>query len=295
MLCFSSIPVFLRHLTGYLDCWTVNAVRYATAAAFWLPFVIHFSSARAARAGSEPPRRSIWLAALVPTSANLLGQVGWAVCPYYVDASTIGFVIRVSFLFTIVLGFLVIPAERPLARRPIFFAGAATCLGGILLMYAERLWAGPAAATAETTGLIIVVATAACWSAYAVAVRRFLKGYRLRLAFGVISLYTAAVLLVLMLIFGEYGRLADVPPREWMLLIVSGMLGIAFGHIFYHRGIHGVGPVVASGVTLIGPFLTYAAATVFLGETMTALQLCGGLTVVAGGFALVRAKAKAGA
>jgi hypothetical protein len=34
-MCFSSAPVFLWYLTGYLDSWTVNAVRYGTAALRW--------------------------------------------------------------------------------------------------------------------------------------------------------------------------------------------------------------------------------------------------------------------
>ena len=53
-------------------------------------------------------------------------------------------------------------------------------------------------------------------------VRRCLAGYPLRLAFGVISLYTTAGLVVLMLVFGRYGALASLPARVWVLLVVSG-------------------------------------------------------------------------
>jgi len=288
MLCFSCVPVFLRHLTGYLDCWTVNAVRYGTATMFWLPFVLVLDRRMQARPKATRPR-SIWLAALVPTVPNLLGQVGWATCPYYVEATTIGFVIRVSFLFTMLLGFLLIPAERPLARRPLFLAGSATTVAGIVLMYAERLGASHMDAR-EATGLVIIVATAVAWAAYAVSVRRYLARYPLRLAFGVISLYTTAGLVVLMVLLGDYGALAALPPREWALLVVSGLIGIAMGHVFYHRGIHGIGPVVTSGVTMIGPFVTYGLAAAALGEAMTPLQLLGGAAVVAGGLALILAK-----
>jgi len=292
MLCFSSVPVFLRHLTGYLDCWTVNALRYATAAAFWLPFVVLLSRRARARPQAHP-RRSIWLAALVPALPNTLGQVGWAVCPYYVDATTIGFVIRVAFLFTVLLGFAFIPAERRLARRPLFYLGAGGTAAGVFLMYAERLLAGGVRDGAEATGLVILVATAAAWGAYAVSVRRFLAGYPLRLAFGVISLYTTLPLVALMLLLGRGGALASLPLREAVLLVGSGVTGIALGHVFYHRAIHGIGPVVCSGVTMVGPFVTYALAAAFLAEAMTPLQLFGGLTVVAGGLILLKAKGQA--
>ena len=76
------------------------------------------------------------------------------------------------------------------------------------------------------------------------------------------------------------------------MLIGSGLLGIAFGHVLYYRGIHGIGPVVTNGITLIGPFVTYLGAAVFLDERMTVVQLIGGLAVVAGGMALLKARAQ---
>jgi len=293
MMCFSSVPVFLRHLTGYLDAWTVNAVRYGTAALFWLPFVLALTRS-GHRAAPNPARRSVWLAALVPVTPNLIGQVGWAICPYYLDAPTIGFLIRTSFLFTALLGFLFIPAERPLARRPLFLLGAVLCMGGVFLMYVERLPAGSFGEAKAWIGLGVALGTALCWGGYAIGVRTFLRGYRLRLAFGVVSLYTAAGLVALVLMVGRYEQLARLPGREWVLLVGSAFLGIAFGHVLYYRGIHGIGPVVASGTMMAGAFWTYLLAVLFLGETMTRVQLLGGVGVVLGGLALVRARAEVG-
>ncbi len=293
--CFSCIPVFLRHLRHYLDAWTVNAVRYGTAALFWLPTVVLLGRRFRSRGGAETPlpRRSVWLAAIVPSAVNLLGQVGWALCPYYVNATTIGFVIRTSFLFTAVLGLLFIPSERGLARRPLFGIGLAATIAGVLLMYVQKLTGARPTTGAEAVGLVIILATALFWAAYAVSVRRCLGGYPLRLAFGVVSLYTTAGLLVLMLLLGSYHELGRLAAREWALLVGSGLIGIAFGHVLYHRGIHGVGPIVASGIMMLGPFLTYALAAVVLGEAMTLLQFGGGLAVVAGGLALIKAQAQA--
>lgn len=56
MLCFSVVRVFLRHLTKHLDCWTVNAVRYSTAAPFWLPFVLRLTGKAFGWARWRPPR-----------------------------------------------------------------------------------------------------------------------------------------------------------------------------------------------------------------------------------------------
>lgn len=158
-------------------------------------------------------------------------------------------------------------------------------------MYAGRASLN-AGSLKELAGLGIMLATAMAWGAYAVSVRRFLGGFRLRLAFGVICLYTTLPLLVLMLIFGEHHRLAAVPGRVWALMLGSGISGIALGHLLYHRSVHGIGPVVTNGLSLAGPFVTCLAAAIFLKEAITGMQLVGGLVVVAGGAGLVLARAR---
>lgn len=40
VLAFGSVPLFLRHFSSHLDAWTVNGVRYATAALIWLPVIL---------------------------------------------------------------------------------------------------------------------------------------------------------------------------------------------------------------------------------------------------------------
>jgi len=284
---FGVIPIFLRSLTRHLDAWTVNAVRYSTAALFWLPFVVMLERKR--KAAASPPRRSVWRDALVPSAVNLGGQVGWALCPYFVEASTIGFVIRMSFLFTILFGFLLIPAERLLAGNRYFLLGAGVCVLGVGMMFLAKL---RTEGRSSLPGMGILLGTAVFWGAYAVSIRRYMRGYSLRLSFGVISLYTAAALVVLMLLLGDYAALGGAGGRVWLLLIASGFIGIAFSHVLYYRGIHRLGPVVSSGILMATPFVTLTGAFLILKETMTPIQWLGGLSVVAGGVLLVKAKAQ---
>ena len=291
ILCFSGVPVVLRHLTEYLDSWTVNAVRYSTAALFWLPYVL-LRGWRANPDGRQPAARSIWVAALLPTVFNLAGQIGWAMCPYYAEASTIGFAVRISFLFTVLFGILMLPSERALARSPLFALGAAVSVGGIVVMYFQKLSTNGWGVGTGAIGMAIVLGTTACWGAYAVSVRRCLRGYPLRLAFGVVSVYTAACLVALMLLFGDYGRLGGLVGREWALMICSGLLAIGFGHVLLYRGIQVIGPLITSGMGMLHPFFVYLAAAVFLGERLTGKEWVGGITIVAGGLILIKAKAR---
>ncbi len=290
MVCFAIVPVFLRHLRLYLDKWTVNAARYSVAALFWLPFVLRLDRQR--RAGGQPAGRNVWVAALVPAAVNFVGQVGWGASAYYVEATTISFLIRTSFLFTMLLGFVLIPEERLLARKPAFYLGALVCVGGAAIMFLQELRSD---SHTSLIGVIIVLTTAVFWGGYAVSVRRFLRGFAVRLSFGVISLYTAGALVVLAAAMrlvgpGPYPALSSVSAPTWGLLVGSAFVGIAFAHIMYYRGIHRLGPVVANGIMVATPFVTYVGAAIFLGEQLTALQWAGGLAVLGGGLLLVVAR-----
>lgn len=289
---YGSVPIFLRFFKDYLDAWTVNAVRYTIAAMILLPFVLILRRRPEARKHASGSK-NIWLAALVPAVINVVGQVLWALSPYYkVEAATMTFVTKSSFLFTVLFGFLLIPSERLLAKRPIFFIGAAVCIGGIVILFIQKLLS---AEQSSLTGMWILVATSLFWGAYAVSVRRYLGGYPLRLSFGVISIYTAGVLLVLMFVFGkwrELGGLGDETLKILVLLAASAVIGMVFSHMLYYRGIHGLGPVIATGILMATPFVTYIGAWIFLGEKMTLIQLLGGVVIVAGGVLLVRSKAQ---
>jgi len=287
---WGSIPVFLKHFTTHLDAWTVNGVRYSVGALFWLPFVVALSR-RGKPRGPAAPGRSVWRDALLPTSVNIVGQTGYALSPYYLeDASTIAFTLRLSFLFTMAFGFVFLAEERLLVRRPVFWAGAGASVAGAALMFFSEARKGGAA---TVLGILIVAGSTIAWGAYAVSVRKRMAGYPIRLSFGVISLYTAAALVVLMLLFGRVGDLGHVTGGLWVSLVGSALIGIALGHVLYYRGIHRLGPVVSSGVLLLTPFVTYLIAAVALEETMGGLQLAGGLAVILGGALLVRARAQA--
>ncbi len=142
------------------------------------------------------------------------------------------------------------------------------------------------------TGFAILFATALAWGGYSVSVRHYMARYPARQSFGVISLYTSAALVLLMFLLGDLRPLASLGEGLWLNLMASALIGIAFGHVLYYRGIHRLGPVVASGILLVTPFVTYLFAVIFLDERLSAVQWAGGSLVVVGGGLLVAARAQ---
>ena len=283
---FALIPIFLRYFTDVLDAWTVNGVRYSIGAIFWLPFLLLLDKTPAAKIANVAKKRNVWVDAIVPSLFNAAGQACFGLGPYYVSASMVGFILRLSFLFTILFGFLVLSEERLLTRKKTFWNGLILSIVGVGAMYYDKVGAGDSL----TLGMLLVLGAAAGMGAYTVSVRYFMASYPARQSFGVISLYTSVMLVAMMFCFGDYSRLWDLTGWFWVLLILSALIGIAFGHVLLYQAIQHFGPVVASGVQLITPFLTYMLAAIFLGERMNLGEWIGGILLVASGFLLVVAR-----
>ena len=264
-----------------LDAWTVNGVRYSVATLFWLPFVLY--------RGLDPDLRGVWRDAIRPAFVNVVGQVSFAWAPYYTDASVMGFVLRMSFVFTIVFSYWMLHEERLLLRRPLFWYGAAVIIAGVVALHVGGWNHGGTSAV----GLVLLLNTTICAGFYVVFVRKYMAPYPVRLSFGVTSLYSAIGLMLLMFMVGDWEDLSVLRLPDWGWLVLSAIMGIAVAHVLYFRAIHALGPVVTSGALSVVPVTTAIGALLVLGECMMALQWLGGAFAVAGSLLLVRAKMKA--
>lgn len=267
---WASIPLFLKHFTTLLDAWTVNGFRYLIGALLLLPMLR--GSFRPAAGTSSP-----WRAALIPATVNSISQAGFALVPYFVSASIMGFGIRTSFLFTLAASLWLLPEERYLFSSPVFWTGGALCITGILALF----W-GSMRLAASVPGLVILFGDAAAWGFYGVTVRKYMRGHPPHRSFAVISLYTAVVLTALMLIFGHVSALAQQNLQTLGLLVLSAGVGISLAHVLMYYVLGHLGAIMESGAEMLTPFLTFSGAALLFGERMSALQWAGGLGVIVG-------------
>lgn len=278
ILVWSAAPIVLKYFTGVLDAWTVNGLRYLFTALFWLPVVVR------QRAQARDP--ALWKAAWLPALFHMLGQAGWGLAPYFNDASVMNFVSRLGFLATMLAGFLLLRSERALARRPLFWAGAAGTVLGLVILFRG----GADAGSTSPFGMGILVWTSVCWSLYAVNVRLRMARYPARLAFGVVSLLVVPGMLILMLGLGHWTEAARLSWPQWLLLACSAWLGIALGHVLYYKAVHELGPVISEGSLAVIPFTTALLARLVLGEHMVTAQWIGGTLLVAATLLLLGAR-----
>jgi drug/metabolite transporter (DMT)-like permease len=286
LLAWSSVPLFLRHFRDLVDPWTSNGWRYGISAVLLAPVLAAYRMR-----GGLPP--GIWRAALVPSIANAAGQVCFCYAHYRIEPGLLSFGLRTQIVFSALGAYVLLAAERPLIRSPGYLAGAAAVMAGTA--GAVLLGEGPPGG-AHAAGVGLAVLSGALFSAYALAVRHYMRGFRSAVSFAVISLYTAAALVALMVLLGRGAGLAalELPRGEFLLLLVSGVIGIGIGHVLYYMSIARLGVAASSGVIQLQPVAVGAASAYLFRESLTAAQWASGAVAVVGALLMLGVQARRG-
>jgi drug/metabolite transporter (DMT)-like permease len=272
LICWSSAPLFIKYLTGYLDLWTQNLLRYLAACLFWLPFLLI-----ELKAGRVP--KQVWKRALVPFILVTIMQTLWAAVFYYIDPGFVSLLATTAFLWVIIMSIIFFADERRLLSNRMFSMSIVLSLAGLTGV----IYFHPAFTHSYTiTGIVIVLCYGFIWGLYSISVKVLLKGIDSRIGFSVISIYTFTTLLVGILFKGELHKCLVMPFWGWASVIVSGILGIAVGHVLYYVSIRRLSAATSSLTQLAQPFIVAAISFFIFGESLTILQWIFGIVLVAG-------------
>ena len=284
LLAWSSVPLFLKHFAASIDAWTSNGWRYGFAALLWAPVLVVAGYRRRLPAG-------LWRAALVPSIINGAGQVCFTLAHYKIDPGLLTFGLRSQLLFAAVGAYVLFPMERRIIRSRRFLLGVVVVTGGTA--GAVLLGRQPVVG-AHAAGVILSVGSGFLFGAYGLAVRKYMHQVNPVIAFAAISQFTAAAMVALMLIRGEsFGLMAlTLPTSQFVLLLVSAVIGIAIGHVLYYTSIARLGVAVSAGVLQLHPFGVAVGSFLLFREILTPAQWISGSIALAGAGLMVAAQAR---
>ena len=218
-------------------------------------------------------RRDVALLLFAAGVGIWLNQLAYVYSLEFTTASTVSLILGATPIFAAACAWAV-GLERLNSR---FWIAAAVSFGGVALIVLGR---GGGFGT-DVKGDLLAVATAATWAAYSVAVAPLMRRYS---AYRV----SAFVLLAGWLPLAATGasQLArqefDLPGLVWACL-AYGVLGpLILTNILWFKALGQVGPSRATLFANMQPFFAAIFALLILSESMTALQMVGGLAVGAG-------------
>jgi drug/metabolite transporter (DMT)-like permease len=265
-------PIFIKYLTGYLDSWTQNLLRYSVACLFWLPFFLF--SVRAKRVDIR-----VWRRAIVPGAANVVMQSLFACAYYYIGPAFMALLMKSSIIGIAGFSLIFFPGERTLIKSKRFWSGLMLSVVGVagVLYYKEDF-----AATRTLTGIIIALMTAFMWAVYTISAKIAFKDIDSRHGFSVLSIYTVGGLCVLALLFGRVGDCVKMGPWQWVCVVISGATSIALSHTLYYSAMRQIGATIPGLVLLAQPFIVLAISYFVFGESLNGLQLLFGVVLLTG-------------
>jgi drug/metabolite transporter (DMT)-like permease len=265
-------PIFVKYLTGYVDSWTQNLLRYSVACLVWLPFLVF--SIKTKRLD-----RKVWRRAVVPGAANVVMQSLFAYAFYYIGPAFMVLLTKSSIIWIASFSLIFFPEERTLVKSKRFWSGLALSAMGVIgvLYYKEDF-----ASAGTLTGIALALAMAFMWAVYIVSVRIAFKDIDSRHGFSVLSIYTVGGLFVLALLFGELGDCVKMGAWQWACVVISGATAIALSHTLYYAAMKRIGATIPALVMLAQPFIVLAISSVVFGESLNVFQLLFGVVLLAG-------------
>lgn len=285
LVVWSLSSVFVKYLirAGY-DAHTQNFYRYAAGTLVMVPFLV-----RHAWQPARKTSRRVLLLLLAATIPNLCHQISWTVSLNWINPGLASFLNKSSVLFAAVLAFTLYAEERWLLHSKRFMTGLALTLFGTIGLAMLR---GDLDNMDANLGVGLALFAGMSWAAYTVVVKRPSAELGSMVSFGVVGIYTTAVLLLVALRWGDLGQWNRVPWHINVILIVSGMLCIGIGHSFYYYAMQRLTISVCATVLLTTPLGTLLIARYLFGETMTTGQILSGIALIAGGMLTLLAKEK---
>ena len=272
LICWTSGPVFIKFLTGHLDSWTQNLLRYSVACLFWLPVLL----IGLRRASFD---KSIWTKAALPAAANVVMQSLWAASFYYIDPAFMNLLSKSAIIWIAGFSFIFFASERALLKSVRFWSGMGLCVAGVagVLLYKEDFTAAK-----TMIGVVIALVSAFTWAIYSICVKIAFKDVDSRDGFSVICIYTVAGLAVLAFLFGEPSECLKMPLWPWACVVISGIVSIALSHVLYYTSIKRIGITIPSLVLLSTPFTVLAISNIVFGETLNLYQWFFGVVLLIG-------------
>lgn len=272
VLSWGSGPVFIRFLTGYLDAWSQNFWRYATAMVFWLPFVFI-----AMRRGQIS--RQVWKWALIPGIANVAMQCFWGWTFYFIEPGLGSLISRSSLIWTMIFSLVYFADERPLVKSVRFWMGIILSIAGLVgvVVLKEGF-----TARATMIGTMLMLGAGITWAVYSLAIRILFKDVDSRVGFSIVCIYTTMGLAVVAIVFGKPGQLFGLTVWPWACVIISAVLSIAMAHTFYYSSMRRIGATIPAVMLQLSPFATLVLSMPLMGEKMNLLQWVSGVVLVAG-------------
>ena len=133
-----------------------------------------------------------------------------------------------------------------------------------------------------TKGVILLIAAEIGFAVYTVKSKSLINRYSLYQVMFIVILFSFIPFLIISAKQILTFPLHSISPITWTGILFTGILGSCIGNIFWYRGIHQLGSTKTSIYANLPPIFGIIVSFLILNETLTILQIVGGIVIMAG-------------
>jgi drug/metabolite transporter (DMT)-like permease len=250
-----------------------STLRYATAAAIFVGLT--FAVERALRVGRSDLRLVLGAAALL-----FVNQIGFVYALDRTTASTVGLILGATPIFAALIA-VVLGLDRLSGR---FWVATVVSFAGVGLV---ATGAG-GEVSGDALGIVMSIVTAATWAGYSLAVTPLQQRYS---AYRVSAVVLAVTTLGLAIAGSNQTATQELSLgwEVWSLFAFAVLGPLVITTVLWYRTLDRIGAARATLAANLHPFVAAVFAVVLLSETMTLIQVAGGV-LIAVGIVLARAR-----
>jgi drug/metabolite transporter (DMT)-like permease len=227
-------------------------------------------------------RGDVWLLCGAVAACLYLNQMSFATAVNLTTASTVALLFGTLPIFVAMIGWG-LRVERPHARH---WIAVALSFSGVALVASGA----EGGLSSDLGGILIGLVAPATWAFYSVAVAPLMSRYspyRISAVVGLAALVPLAITAIPQFASEDWD---EITALAWAALAYSMILSFVVTNVLWFKAIHKVGANRASVYANLQPFLGAIFAVLVLSETMSWLQVIGGV-VIGGGILVARVRA----
>jgi drug/metabolite transporter (DMT)-like permease len=243
-----------------------STVRYGIAATLFAAFTYGYEGSLRVR------RRDIVLVLVAAGFGIWLNQISYVYAIKFTNASTTALILGTTPIFAALIAYA-IGLER--MTSPFWLATVVSFAGVALVAI------GSGEVRGDLKGDLLGVATAATWAAYSVVIAPLMRRYspyRISAVVLVIGWVAVAVTAIPQLARQDF----QLGWEVWALLVFAVLGPLVLTNILWFKAVDRVGPSHATLFANAQPFLAVVFAVLLLGETLSWLQIAGGVAIGVG-------------
>lgn len=256
--------IFIKYLTSYFDLYTQNFYRYIGASLFLLLFL----------GGRKKTEKTFPLFKVIPLGLFLVGiQTLWVGGIYLVSATLSSLLSKTETFWIIFFSYFMFLEEKKVVRTRHFLLGTILAFVGVIGVI---LGGKEVSLKGYWLGIIIILLSRIGWGVFTVSIKHLSFSLNSLLLTTSILSFSSLFFVPLAFFLGEPAQIFQASLLTNFILFFSGILCVGVGQLLYYYNLEKIGPVITNIFILLTPLITGIFAFLFLGETITFIQIISG-------------------